>query len=63
MPGEFVNSHFLSSLQFFHLMDISDASISKVLFLVEPILREVWPAFFEILLLHNLRYPVPNDSE
>ena len=48
MPGEFVNSHFLSSLQFFHLMDISDASISKVLFLVEPILREVGPALIEI---------------
>ena len=32
MPGEFVNSHFLCSLQFFHLMDISDASISRCFF-------------------------------
>ena len=29
---EFVNSHFLSSLQFCHLMDISDASILKSFF-------------------------------
>ena len=32
MPGEFVNSHFLSSLEFFHFMDISDASTSKYFF-------------------------------
>ena len=32
MYGEFVNSHFLSSLQFFHFMDNSDASISKCFF-------------------------------
>ena len=33
----------------------------EVLFLVEPILRDVWPALFEILHTHNLRYPFPND--
>ena len=33
----------------------------EVLFLVEPILREVWPALFEILHTHNLRYPTPDD--
>ena len=32
VPGEFVISHFLSSLQFFHLMDIPDASVSKCFF-------------------------------
>ena len=32
-----------------------------MLFLVEPILREVGPALFEILPAHNLRYPFPND--
>ena len=32
MPGKFVNSHLLSFLQFFHFMDISDASISKCFF-------------------------------
>ena len=42
-------------------MDISDTSISKYFFLVEQILREVWPALFEILDTHNLRYPIPND--
>ena len=31
-PGEFVNLHFLSSLQFFHFMDVSDATISKCFF-------------------------------
>ena len=61
LPGEFVNSHFLSSLQFFHFMDISDVSISKCFFLVEPILREVWPALLEILHTLNLRNPLPND--
>ena len=28
-------------------------------FLVEPILREVWPALFEILHTHKLRNPFP----
>ena len=60
MPGEFVNSHFLSSLQFFHFMDISDEFL-EVLFLVEPILREVGPALFEILHTHNSCHPFPND--
>ena len=32
-----------------------------MLFLVEPILREVGPALFEILHTHSLRYPMPND--
>ena len=32
-----------------------------MLFLVAPILREVGPALFEILHIHNWRYPVPND--
>ena len=31
-------------------------------FLVEPILREVGPALFEILHTHNLRHPIPNDG-
>ena len=33
-----------------------------MLFLVEPLLREVGPALFEILHTHNLRYPFPNDG-
>ena len=33
----------------------------EVLFLVEPIFREVGPALFELLHTHNLRYPFPND--
>ena len=32
VPGDYVNSHFLSSLQFFHFMDTSDASCSKCFF-------------------------------
>ena len=32
-----------------------------MLFLVEPILREAWPALFEIPHAHNLRNPFPND--
>ena len=32
-----------------------------MLFLVEPNLREVWPALFEILHAHSSRYPSPND--
>ena len=32
-----------------------------MLFLVEPILREVEPALFEILHTHNQHYPFPND--
>ena len=32
LPGAFVNSHFLNSLQFFYFMGISDASISKCFF-------------------------------
>ena len=41
---EFVNSHFLSSLQFFHFIDISNTSISKCFFsLSQLILREVGP--------------------
>ena len=31
----------------------------KVLFLVEPVLLEVWLALFEILHTHNLHYPCP----
>ena len=30
-------------------------------FLVEAIVREVWPTLFEILHTHNERYPFPND--
>ena len=36
--------------------------ISKGFFLVEPILREVGCALFEILHTHNLRYPIPVDE-
>ena len=32
-----------------------------MLFLVEPILPNAWPALFEILHTHNLRYPITND--
>ena len=32
-----------------------------MLFLVEPILREAWPALFEILHAHNSHCPFPND--
>ena len=33
-----------------------------MLFLDEPILREVGPALFEILHTDNLRFPIPNDE-
>ena len=37
MCREFVNSHFRSSLKFFHFMDISDTSISKCFFSLSQI--------------------------
>ena len=37
MCREFVNSHFRSSLEFFHFMDISDTSISKCFFSLSQI--------------------------
>ena len=36
--------------------------VSRSVFLVAPILREVGPALFEILHTDNLRYPVPSDE-
>ena len=61
VPGEFVNSHLLSSLRFFHFMDTSDASFSKSFFsfgqfFVKPGLLSSW--FFIPMIFTQSAYSV-----
>ena len=57
---EFVNSQFLSSLQFSHFMSTCDLSISKCsLSLSWPVLPVVELALFEILHIRNVHPPIP----
>ena len=57
---EFVNSQFLRSLQFSHFVNTSNLSL-EVLFLVEPTLREAWPALFEMFHIQDWYGQSPND--
>ena len=57
--GEFVKSHLLSSLQFFHFMDISDASFSKCFFSLSQFFKK--PGLLSSLHTHNLHSQFPND--
>ena len=58
VPKNLPTSTVFSETRFFGSYD---NKFLEVFFLVEPILREAWPALFEILHTNILHSPVPND--